>query len=317
MSETPDVKKIQQTLKRLTPEQFSAVCAELGVIESDLGANPDGQLHTLIAAQRGNLNRLVRSIKHVLPTAFDAPPIKPRRAFKLSPGAILGPLIGLSGLAAIIAATAFILINAINPPSGAVVDFRPTLAPVVTHELLLARTSTFTPTPTDTPTSTPTYTPDYDATLTATYAPTATSTKTPTKTPRPTRTGGASAPTATPTATLTASPAPSLAPVYGRVILNRPPSNTVVEPGKAIQMRWFIPNSPELKADERFRLRVWQDQKVVFETISPNNWYDWGGAPNGQVGTYQWSAAVVKIDASGNVIGVLAPESERWTMTWQ
>jgi hypothetical protein len=311
MSETPDVKKIQQTLKRLTPEQFSAVCAELGVIESDLGADRGAQLHTLIDAQRGNLNRLVRAIKHVLSTAFDAPPIKPRRQIKFSPGAILGPLIGLIGLAAISAATVLILITAINPPSGAVVDFRPTLAPVVTHGLLLARTSTFTPTPTDTPTLTPTDTPDYDATLTATYAPTATPTKTPTKTPRPTRTGGA------PTPTPTASPAPSLAPVYGRVNLNRPPSNTVVEPGQAIQLRWFISNSPELKADERFRLRMWQDQKVVFEAFSPNNWYDWGGAPNGQVGAYQWSAAVVKIDTSGNVIGVSAPESERWTITWQ
>jgi hypothetical protein len=313
MSETPDVKKIQHVLQRLTPEQFSAVCAELGMIESDLGATPGARLHTLIVAPRGNLNRLVRAIKHVLPTAFDAPPTKPRRKIKFSPGAIVGPLIGLIGLAAIIAATVLILITAITPPTGAVVDFRPTLAPVVTHELLLARTSTFTPTPTDTPTATPTPTPDYDATLTATYAPTATPTKTPTKTPRPTRTGGAPSPTATPTA----SPAPSLVPVYGRVMLNRPPSNTVVEPGQAIQVRWFVPNSPALKIDERFRLRMWQDQKVVFEAVSPDNWYDWGGAPNGQVGTYQWSAAVVKIDASGNVSGVIAPESERWTMTWQ
>jgi hypothetical protein len=311
MSETPDVKNIQPALKRLTPEQFSAVCAELGVIDGELGDDRNRQVLTLIDAQRGNLNRLVRAIKHVLPTAFDPPPVKPKRQIKFSPGAILGPLIGLIGLAAIIAATALVLITAINPPTGAVVDFRPTLAPVVTHVLLLARTLTFTPTPTDTSTPTPTYTPDYDATLTATYAPTATPTRTPTKTPKPTRTGGA------PTPTPTASPAPSLAPVYGRVILNRPPSNTVVGPGKAIQLRWFILNSPELKADERFRLRMWQDQKMVSEAVSPNNWYDWGGAPNGQVGTYQWSAAVVKIDTSGNVIGVIAPESERWTITWQ
>jgi hypothetical protein len=311
MPETSDAKQIQRTLKRLTPEQFSAVCAELGAIESELGADRDAQLHTLIEAQRGSLNRLVRAIKHVLPTAFDAPPIKPKRPIKFSPGAILGPLIGLIGLAAIIAATAFILIMAINPPTGPVVDFRPTLVPVVTHGLLLARTPTFTPTPTDTPTPTATSTPDYDATLTATYAPTPTPTRTPTKTPRPTRTGGA------PTSTPTASPTPSLTAVYGRVISNRPPSNTVVQPGQAIQLRWFIPNSPDLKADERFRLRMWQDQKVVFEAISLNNWYDWGGAPNGQVGAYQWSAAVVKIDTGNNVIGVLAPESERRTITWQ
>jgi hypothetical protein len=312
MSETPDAKKIQQTLKCLTPEQFSAVCAELGVIESDLGDDRNRQILTLIDTQRGSLNRLVRAIKHVLPTAFDAPPIKPRRQIKFSPGAILGPLIGLIGLAAIIVATAFILIAAINPPTSAVVDFRPTLKPVVTHGLLLARTPTFTPTPTDTPTPTPTYTPDYDATLTATYAPTPTPTRTPTKTPRPTRTGGA--PTATPTPT--ASPAPSLVPVYGRVMPNKPPSNTTVEPGKPVELRWFIPNAPDLKPDERYRLRMWQDSRVVFEELSSNNWYN-RGAPNGQVGTYQWSAAAVKIDSGGNVVGVIAPESERWTITWQ
>lgn len=312
MSELPDSKKIEHVLKRLTPEQFSAVCAELGMIESELGDDRNRQLHTLIDARRSNLNRLVRAIKHVLPTVFDAPPIKPKREFKFSPGAILGSLIGLIGLVAIIAAAALILINAINPPTSAVVDFRPTLAPVATQALLLARTSTFTPTPTDTPTRTPTNTPDYDATLTATYAPTATSTRTPTKTPKPTSTGKAPTATVMPTAIA----APTLAPIYGRVMPIKPPSNTVVEPGKPIELRWFIPGVPELNPNERFRVRLYQDQRVVFERLSSNNWYN-DGAPNGQVGTYQWSAAVVKVDNGGNMIGVIGPESERWTITWQ
>lgn len=314
MSESPDSRKIEQVLKRLTAAQFSAVCAELGIVESDLGDERNRQVHTLIDAQRGNLNRLARAIKHVLPTVFDPPPVKPRRQIKFSPGAILGRLLGLIGLAAIIGVTAMVLINAINPPAGAIVDFRPTLVPVATQQLLLARTSTFTPTPTDTPTRTPTSTPDYDATLTATYAPTATPTKTPTKTPKPSSTG--KAPTAT--ATSTAAAAPTLALIYGRVMLSKPPSNTVVEVRSATpQFQWFIPTSPDLISNERFRLRLWQDSRVVFESLSSNNWHDWGGAPNGQVGTYQWSVAVVKIDGGGNVIGIIGPESERSTITWK
>jgi hypothetical protein len=313
MSESPDSKKIEQVLKHLTPEQLSAVCAELGVIEGEPGDDRNRQVHTLIDAQRGNLNRLGRVIRHVLPTAFDAPPVKPKRQIKFSPGALLGQLLGLIGLAAIIGVTALVLINAINPPTGAVVDFRPTLAPIATQPLMLARTSTFTPTPTETPTPTPTNTPNYAATLTATYAPTATPTATPSKTPRPTRTGGAP----TPTLTATATAAPSLAPRYARVLLSKPPSNTLAVPGVPIQLRWFVPNVAELESNERFRLRMWQDQKVVFEMLSSNNWYDWGGAPNGQVGTYQWSASVVKVDSGNTVIGVVAPESERWTITWQ
>lgn len=313
MSESPDVKKIEQVLKRLPPEQFSAVCAELGVLEGELGDNRNVQVNTLIDAQRGNLNRLVRAIKHVVPTIFDPPPVKPKRQIKFSPGALLGQLIGLIGLVAIIAVTAIVLISAINPPTAAVVDFRPTLAPVATQQLLLARTSTFTPTPTETFTPTPTNTPDYDATLTATYAPTATPTKTPTKTPKPTRTGGA--PTATATSTATA--APSLAPIYSQVRLSKPPSNTQVDPGKTVQLRWFIPVVSELKADERFRLRYWQNSRVALEILTSNNWDDRGGAPNGQIGDYQWSVAVVKVDSGGSVIGVIGPESERWTITWK
>jgi hypothetical protein len=312
MSESPDVKKIEQVLKRLPPEQFSAVCAELGVLEGELGDDRNAQVHTLIDAQRGNLNRLVRAIKHVLPTVFDPPLVKPKRQIKFSPGALLGQLIGLIGLVAIIAVTAVVLISAINPPTAAVVDFRPTLAPVATQQLLLARTSTFTPTPTDTPTRTPTSTPDYDATLTATYAPTATSTKTPTRTPRPTSTGGTPTKTSTPTATA----APALALVYGRVILSKPASNTIVEPGKTPELRWLIPGNPALNSDERFRLRLWQGSRVAFEVLTSNNW-DTRSAPNGQIGDYQWSVAVVKVDSNGSVIGIIGPESERWSITWK
>jgi len=306
MAETPDLRRIEHVIKRMSPEQFSALCAELGLIENELGVKRAEQLHALIDSQRGNPNRLLRAIKHVWPTAFDAPPPKPKRQIKITPG----PILGVLALLAIIAVAAFVILSAINAGSGEVVDFRPTVTPIVTQALMLARTPTYTPTPTDTPTPTATSTPDFDATLTATYAPTKTPTRTPTRTPRPTSTG--SAPTATPTVT----PAPTLAPIYARVNLRRPASNSTITPDNA-QMQWIVPGVSELKADERYRLRVWQDQRVAFEVLLANNWYDWGGAPNGQPGTYEWSVAVVRVDANSNAVGILGPESERWTVTWQ
>jgi hypothetical protein len=307
MSVTPDLKQVQQVLKRLTPVQFSALCAELGIVEDALGGDRNEQLHALIDEQRGNPARLIRAIRHVWPEAFDAPPRRPRPQIRIQPG----PVVGILALVAIVTVGAFVVVNALNSNNSAsVIDFRSTVTPVVTQELLLARTATFTPTPTDTATPTPTHTPDLDATLTATYAPTSTPTRTPTRTPRPSPTGGR--PTLTPSPTVTS----TVAAVYGRVILKLPPSNSSVESGKSIQLQWFIPGNPDLRSNERFRLRIWQDQKIAFEYLSPDKWYT-GGPPNGQIGTYQWSVAVVQMDENGNVIGVIGPESEQWTITWQ
>lgn len=313
MSEVPDLRKIEQVLKRMTPEQFSALCAELGLIEETLGAHRKEQLEALIDSQRGNPNRLVRAIRHVWPSAFDAPPPKLKREIKVSIAA--GPIVGGILLLTIVAVGVWIVISAVNANnSAAIVDFRSTVTPVPTQGVIIGlRTATFTPTPTATPTRTPTATPDYDATLTATYAPSATPTRTPTRTPRPTATGGR--PTFTPTPT--ASPAPVVEAVYARVLLIRPIANSTVEPAKTVQMRWVIPNVSELQPDERYRLRVWQDQRVMWETLTANNWHDWGGAPNGQPGAYEWSVAVVRVDGAGNVLGIIGPESERWAITWQ
>ena len=55
MSETPDLKKLEQTLKAMTPEQFTALCAELGLVEDLLGSTRDEQIKTLLVhvAQSG------------------------------------------------------------------------------------------------------------------------------------------------------------------------------------------------------------------------------------------------------------------------
>ncbi len=308
MSETPDLRKIEQVLKRMTLQQFSALCAELGLLEEALGNTRAEQMQALIDSQRGNPNRLVRAIRHVWPTAFDAPPPRLKREIKIQ----VGPIIGGIALLVIVAVGVVIVINAVNPSSGAPIDFRVTASPVATQGFIIGlRTPTQTATPTPTPTPTNTPTPNLNATLTATYAPTKTPTRTPTRTPRSTATGGVRTPTTPPTV------APTLAAIYPRVLLSKPASNSTVDSRVLSQMRWFVPGINGLGPDERYRLHVWQGQKVVFEELTSNNWHDWFGGPNGQVGTYQWSVAAVRVDASGKVIGVISPESDQWTVTWK
>ena len=310
MSETPDLKKIEQTIRRMTPEQFSALCGELGLVEDLLGTTRDEQIKTLLGLSSSNLNRVVRAVRHAQPEAFEPPPVKLRREFKLP----IGPVVGFIALIGIIAAAIWIVSSAINANSTEVVDYRVTASPVPTQAVLIGlRTATFTPTPSNTPTRTPTNTPDIPGTLTATWAPTATPTRTPTRTPRATVTGTRVTWTATPTPQPTA----AVRIVYPAALLNRPASGTTVESTKAFQMRWIVPGLSGLNPDERYRLRIRQDQQVVLDRVTANNWWDWGGAPNGAPGTYNWSVAVVKVDEAGEVVGVISPESERWTITWQ
>jgi hypothetical protein len=101
------------------------------------------------------------------------------------------------------------------------------------------------------------------------------------------------------------------------VKLDKPPSNSIEDPNKQFQMGWILPNSSGLISDERFRLRIWLNNRVVFETLTSNPWYDWFGAPNGQVGAYQWSVSVVRVDDQNKVLGPLSPDSELWNITWQ
>ena len=321
MSETPDLKKLEHTLKAMTPEQFTAVCAELGLVEDLLGATRDEQIKTLLAMSP-NLGRVARTVRHVWPEAFEPTPVKPKREIKLP----IGPVVGFLGLIAIIAAGVWIVNGALNANSTEVVNYRVTSSPVPTQALIIGlRTATFTPTPTETATRTPTNTPDVPGTLTATYAPSATPTETPTSTTTPTRTRRATTtpaatsdkPSRTPTTTPTASPAAAVRVVYPATVLNRPASNTTIEGSKAFQMRWIVPGLTELNSDERYRVRLRLDQQVMFDYLTANNWYDRSGAPNGAPGTYNWSVTIVKVDDAGNLIGVLSPESERWNIIWQ
>jgi len=234
MSDTPDLKKIEQTLKRLTPEQFSAVCAELGLVEDLLGKTRDEQVKTLLGLSSSNLNRVTRAVRHEWPEAFEPPPARPRREFRAANRA--------GGrhyrLIAIIAAGIWIISSALGVNSTEIVDYRVTSSPVPTQAVLIGlRTATFTPTPSNTPTRTPTNTPDIPGTLTATYAPTATPTRTPTRTPRATITGTRVTRTPTPTP----QPSPAVRLLYPAALLNRPASGTTLDSNLSFQMRWIVP----------------------------------------------------------------------------
>lgn len=318
MSETPDLKQIEHAIKQMTPEQFSTLCAELGLVEDLLGKSRDEQLRTLLTME-GNLNRVTRAVRHVWPKAFEPPPARPRREIKLP----IGPFVGLLALLAIIASGVWAVASVLNANSAEVVDYRVTSSPAPTQAVIIGlRTATNTPTPTYTPTRTPTNTPDIPGTLTATYAPSPTPSKTPTRTPTPSRTPRPTStsdgkPTWTPAPTNTPTPSVVVRVVYPAVLLNRPASGTVMDSTRAFQMRWIVPGLTALNEDERYRLRVRQDQQVIVEHITANNWWDWGGPPEGAPGVYTWSVAVVKVDADNNVLGVISQESERWTIEWQ
>lgn len=306
MSELPEIKTIEQIVRRMSDAQFSELCSELGAIESLLGEEPNERRRTLLHVQitPDNIKHFVRTIRHVWPEAFDEPVAPPKREvkFKIEPGQIIGG----AALLIIAAAAALMVISAINPPGAAVTDFKVTPSIVPTQAFIVAQRSP-TPTPiTPSPTPAPTETPDVNATLTATYAPSSTPTRTPTRTPRPTSPF---------TPTPASSPTPAVQIIYPRVELRKPASNSTVSASAKppVQLLWIAPG--QLKSDERYWLRFRQSGSVVYAALTPNSWYD--GVPNGQLGTYQWSVAIVKVDAEGNVIGILGPESQQWTIKWQ
>ncbi len=306
MSELPEIKKIEQAIRKMTDAQFSELCSELGAIESLLGEEPNERRRTLLYVQTApdNLKHFVRTVRHVWPEAFDEPVTIPKREIKIKiePGQIIGAI----ALLLIIGVAAIMVVSAINPPSAPIAEFKVTPSIIPTQAFIINQRSP-TPTPiTPTPTPTPTSTPDVNATLTATYAPSPTETGTPTRTPRPT-----SQFTATPTPSAT----PAVQTVYPQVQLRKPVNNTIVSISvkPLAQLQWISPG--ELKPDERYWVRFRQNGSVAYAYFTSNNWFD--GVPNNQLGAYQWSVAIVRVDNNGNVLGILGPESEQWNITWQ
>ncbi|HZY45797.1 MAG TPA: hypothetical protein VFF70_13740 [Anaerolineae bacterium] len=304
MSELPEIKKIERAVRRMTTVQFSELCSELGMIESLLGEDLNERTKTLIGLQTApdNLKHFVRTIRYIWPEAFDEPVTKPKRVIKIEPGQIIGGV----ALLIILFVAALMIASAINPPSAPIAEFKVTPSIIATHVVLVAvRTPTPTPvTPTRTPA--PTETPDVNATLTATFAPSPTETGTPTRTPKPT-----SQFTATPTPSAT----PAVQAIYPRVQLRKPVNNAIVSINikPLAQLQWIAPG--ELKPDERYWVRFRRNGSVAYAYFTSNNWFD--GVPNNQLGAYQWSVAIVKVDENGNVLGILGPESEAWNITWQ
>lgn len=304
MSETPEIKKIEQAVRKMTDAQFSELCSELGAIESLLGEEPNERRRTLARGQTtpDNIKHFARTIRHVWPEAFDEPVVAPKREIKIK--IEWGQIAGAIALLTIVVAAVIMISSALNPPAEPIAEFKATAVIIPTQAILVAQRSP-TPTPvTPSPTPAPTSTPDFDATLTATYAPSPTPTDTPTRTPKPT-----SATTATPTAL----PTVAVQAIYPRVQLRKPANNSVITVKPPVQLQWVSPG--ELNPEERYSVRFRQNGSLVYTFFTSNNWFD--GVPNNQVGTYQWSVAIVKVDAAGNVVGIVGPESETWTVTWQ
>jgi hypothetical protein len=306
MSELPEIKKIEQAVRKMTDAQFSELCSELGMIESLLGEEPNERRRTLTHVQLApdNLKHFVRTIRYVWPEAFDEPVVAPRREIKIR--IEWGQIAGAIALLLIVVVAVIMFSSALNPSAEPIAEFKVTPSIIPTQAIIVAQRSP-TPTPvTPSPTPAPTATPDVDATLTATYAPSPTPTGTPTRTPKPT---GAS--TATPIA---ASPTVAVQAIYPRVQLRKPANNSTITIKPPVQLQWFAPGVVELNPDERYWFRLRQNNNVQFASFTSNNWFD--GAPLGP-GTFQWSVAIVKVDDNGNWIGTVGPESEVWNITWQ
>jgi hypothetical protein len=304
MSELPEIKKIEQAVRKMTDAQFSELCSELGAIEALLGEEPNERRKTLTRAEisSDNIKHFVRTIRHVWPEAFDEPVVAPKREIKIK--IEWGQIAGAIALLLIVIVAVIMFSSALNPSAEPIAEFKVTPSIIPTQAIIVAQRSP-TPTPvTPSPTPAPTATPDVNATLTATYAPSPTPTSTPTRTPKPT-----SATTATPTAL----PTIAVQAIYPRVQLRKPANNSVITLKPPVQLQWVAPG--ELAPDERYSVRFRQNGSTVYTFFTSNNWFD--GVPNNQVGSYQWSVTIVKVNDAGSVIGIVGPESETWTVTWQ
>jgi len=169
-------------------------------------------------------------------------------------------------------------------------------------ELIPAATATLAPTRTPIPTFTYTPSPTSLPTETATPTPTATSA----------RRAASAVPAQAPTATSTA---PPVSIVYGKVEPLKPPGGSRYYAGETVEFRWVLRDA-SIQADERYWMRLYLNGAVVDSYFTPDPWRYYA-VPDGARGEFAWTVTVVKVDAAGNVIGPLSPESDPVTIVWQ
>ncbi|HJW84095.1 MAG TPA: hypothetical protein VJ754_07310, partial [Anaerolineae bacterium] len=100
--------------------------------------------------------------------------------------------------------------------------------------------------------------------------------------------------------------------IYRALELQQPRSGYRAFPSQTVEFHWLFRNGA-LTADERYWMRLYApDGSLVDSYITADSWRYYG-VPSGSSGSFGWTVTVVKVDAAGNVVGPLSPESDRWT----
>jgi len=279
----PIPKDVLRALNRLTREQFARVCSEIGYPEVTLpGHTQAAKAAALVGKLQGEADFavLVRGINRVNPGAWRAMPVRSSWSSAVYGVLAFAVVVGIGGL------VMALILSGAEPAAEPVPTATETLAPTRTP----IPTFTYTPSPTSFPTET------------VTPTPTATSTR------RAASGGPAQAPTATSTA-------PPVSIVYGKVEPLKPPGGSRYYPGETVEFRWVLRDAA-IQADERYLMRLYLSGAVVDSYLTPDAWRYYA-APSGATGEFAWTVTVVKVDAAGNVIGPLSPESDPVTIVWQ
>jgi len=283
---TPTPKDVARALHRLTADQFTQVCSEIGYPEVTLpGSTQAAKATALVERTQGGPDFvvLVRAINRVDPNAWRSAPVRrPISSYVYALIAFFGLLV-VGGLVLVLVL------------SGT--DSAAEAAPTPTETLAPTRT----PVPTITHTPSPTLEPS--ATITPTFTAT------------PTRAAPASVPTAGPTPTDTATPPPPVSIIYPVVEPQRPQSGTLAYPGATVEFRWILRDF-SIAADERYLMRLYASDNVVDNYLTSDPWRFYP-VPLGATGDLTWTVTVVKVDEEGNIIGPLSPESDPWKISWQ
>jgi len=279
----PTPKDTVRALNRLTAEQFARVCSEIGYLEVTLpGDTQTAKASALVGKLRGEADFavLVRAINRVNPGAWRAVPVRGSLSSAVYGVLAFAVVFGIGGL------VMALILSGVQP--GA--------------ELIPAATATLAPTRTPIPTFTYTPSPTSLPTVTATPTPTATSA----------RRAASAVPAQAPTATSTA---PPVSIVYGKVEPLKPPGGSRYYAGETVEFRWVLRDA-SIQADERYWMRLYLNGAVVDSYFTPDPWRYYA-VPDGARGEFAWTVTVVKVDAAGNVIGPLSPESDPVTIVWQ
>ena len=278
----PKPKDVVRALNRLTPEQFALVCSEIGYPEVTLpGSTQAVKASALVEKVHGEADFavLVRAVNRVNPGAWRAAPVR---------GSISSVVYGVLAFAVVFGIGGLVLALIL---SGA----EPAAEPIPTPAETLAPTRTPIPTFTYTPSPTPV------PTETATPTPTATST----------RRAAPAILTQAPTATITA----PVSVVYREVEPQKPAGGSRYYAGETVEFRWILRDA-SIQADERYLMRFYLNGAVVDTYLTPDPWRYYV-VPDGATGEFAWTVTVVKVDAAGNIIGPLSPESDPVIVIWQ